>query len=70
MQFICIAIFMSLHVPAAACIPVASASTVHYRPAIHCIIKRCNQALTNLLPSPTRAEGTVLCTNVILPVMC
>ena len=31
-QFVCITIFMSLHVPAGACIPVASESPIHVPP--------------------------------------
>ena len=39
-QFVPIAIFMSLHVPAGACIPVASASPIHVFP-IQCVLKHC-----------------------------
>ena len=36
-QFIHIAIFMSLHVPAGACIPLASVSPVHV-PPVQCVL--------------------------------
>ena len=36
-QFVHIAIFMSLHVPAGACIPVASAYPIHV-PPIQCVL--------------------------------
>ena len=39
-QFVRIAIFMSLHVPAGACIPVASASPIDV-PPIQCVLKHC-----------------------------
>ena len=39
-QFVRIAIFMSLHVPAGACIPVASASPIHVFP-IQRVLKHC-----------------------------
>ena len=39
-QFLCIAIFMSFHGPAEACIPVASASPIHVPPVQH-VIKHC-----------------------------
>ena len=38
-QFVCIAIFMSLNVPAGACIPVTSASLIHVPPV--CVLKHC-----------------------------
>ena len=38
-MFVCIAIFMSLHVPAGACILVASVSPIHVSPA-H-VLKHC-----------------------------
>ena len=38
-QFVRIAIFMSLHVPAGACIPVASASPIHVFPIR--VLKHC-----------------------------
>ena len=37
-QFVGIAIFMSLHLPAGACIPVASASSIHVFP-IQCVLR-------------------------------
>ena len=39
-QFVCIVIFMSLHVPAGACIPVASASPIHV-PPVQRVLKHC-----------------------------
>ena len=39
-QFVHIAIFMSLHVPAGACIPAASASPIHVFP-IQSVLKHC-----------------------------
>ena len=39
-QFVRIAIFMSLHVPAGACIPVASASPIHV-PPVQRVLKHC-----------------------------
>ena len=39
-QFVHIAIFMSLHVPAGACIPVASVSPIHVFP-IQRVLKHC-----------------------------
>ena len=39
-QFVPIAIFMSLHVPAGACIPVASASPIHVFP-IQRVLRHC-----------------------------
>ena len=39
-QFVRIAIFMSLHVPAGACIPVASVSPIHVFP-IQRVLKHC-----------------------------
>ena len=39
-QFVCIAIFVSLHVPAGACILVASVSPIHVFPMQH-VLKHC-----------------------------
>ena len=39
-QFVPTAIFMSLHVPAGACIPVASASPIHVLP-VQRVLKHC-----------------------------
>ena len=40
LQFVRIVIFMSLHVPAGACIPVASASPIHV-PPVQRVLKHC-----------------------------
>ena len=40
MQFVHIAIFMSLHGPAGACIQVASALPIHV-PPVQCVLKHC-----------------------------
>ena len=47
-QFVRIAIFMSLHVPAGACIPVASASPIHVFP-IQRVLKHCGAHKHSLL---------------------
>ena len=46
-QFVHIAIFMSLHVPAGACIPVASASPIHVFP-IQRVLKHTNNIIIML----------------------
>ena len=43
-----VAIFMSLHVPAGACIPVASASPIHVFP-IQCVLKHCGAHKHNII---------------------
>ena len=47
-QFVGIAIFMSLHGPAGACIPVASVSLIHV-PPIQRVLKHCGAYIHNII---------------------